>query len=229
VSQPTAQAPAGRHRGRCPGVATDVQHPLRFVVLGDSIAYGTGAGRPQDALGPRLTAALAEEGIPAELTVLAVPGAVSRDLAPQVRRAVALAPDLALVVIGANDLARFVPPAQAAADLGAAVSALRGAGAEVVVVPAPDLALVPWIPAAYRTLVSAACEQLQARQAGVVREGGGVLAALGRDLDAAFAADPRMFAADRFHPSSTGYARIAAALAPTLLAAARYRQDGSAA
>jgi lysophospholipase L1-like esterase len=56
------------------------------------------------------------------------------------------------------------------------------------------------------------------------------VAALGTDLDAAFAADPGLFAADRFHPSSAGYARIAAALAPTVLAAARYAgRDGSAA
>jgi lysophospholipase L1-like esterase len=207
-----------------------VRERLTFVVLGDSIGYGTGAGRPADALGPRLTAALAAEGIDADLSVLAVPGAVSRDLAPQVRRAVALQPDLALVVIGANDLARFVSPAQAAADLGAAVSALRGAGAEVVVVPAPDLALVPWIPAAYRSLVTAACTQLQTRQGEAVRREGGVIAALGTDLDAVFAADPAMFAGDRFHPSSAGYARIAAALAPTVLAAARYAgRDGSAA
>jgi lysophospholipase L1-like esterase len=34
-----------------------------------------------------------------------------------------------------------------------------------------------------------------------------------------------MFSADRFHPSSAGYARIAAALAPTVVAAARARRD----
>jgi lysophospholipase L1-like esterase len=97
-------------------------------------------------------------------------------------------------------------------------------------VPAPDLALVPWIPAAYRSLVTAACTQLQTRQGEAVRRAGGVVAALGTDLDAAFAADPALFARDRFHPSSAGYGRIAAALAPTVLAAARYAaRDGSAA
>jgi lysophospholipase L1-like esterase len=38
-----------------------------------------------------------------------------------------------------------------------------------------------------------------------------------------------MFSADRFHPSSAGYARIAAALGPTVLAAAQARRDRDAA
>jgi lysophospholipase L1-like esterase len=203
--------------------------PLRLVVLGDSIAHGTGAARPEDALGPRLARALTAEGFAVELSVVAVPGAASADLGAQVRRALPLHPDLAVVVVGANDLARFVPPASAAADLGAAVAALRAAGSDVVVVPAPDLALVPWIPAAYRSLVTAASAHLQARQVAVVREHGGRPAEIGSDVGAAFAADPALFSADRFHPSSAGYARIATALAPTVLAAARARGDGAAA
>ena len=55
-----------RHPRAAPGVGPDVTDRLRFVVLGDSIAAGTGAGRPGDALGPRLTAALAAEGIAAD-------------------------------------------------------------------------------------------------------------------------------------------------------------------
>lgn len=202
--------------------------PFRFVVLGDSIAHGTGAARPDDALGPRVSRMLVAEGFAVDLTVLAVPGAVSRDLAPQVRRALAVRPDLALVVIGANDLARFVPPASAAADLATAVAGLRGAGSAVVAVPAPDLALVPWVPAAYRPLVTAACAQLQRRQVAVVREHGGWAAEIAEEVGAAFSADPSLFAGDRFHPSSAGYARIAAALAPTVLAAARDRRDAAA-
>ena len=49
------------------------------------------------------------------------------------------------------------------------------------------------------------------------------------EVSRAFGADPTMFSADRFHPSSAGYARIAAALAPTVLAAARDRRDRRAA
>jgi lysophospholipase L1-like esterase len=201
---------------------------LRLVVLGDSIAHGTGAARAEDALGPRLARELSADGFDVDLSVLAVPGAVSRDLAPQVRRALPLRPDLAVVVIGANDLARFVPPASAAADLGAAVAALRDVGAAVVVVPAPDLALVPWIPAAYRSVITAACTRLRSRQTAVVREHGGRPAEIADEVGAAFGADPAMFSGDRFHPSSAGYARIAAALAPTVLAAARDRRDAAA-
>jgi lysophospholipase L1-like esterase len=61
--------------------------PLRLLVLGDSIAYGTGARLPEDTLGRRLTTALSTEGFDVDLHVLAVPGAVSADLATQVRRA----------------------------------------------------------------------------------------------------------------------------------------------
>ena len=203
--------------------------PLRLVVLGDSIGFGTGASRPADALGPRLAAALTDDGFDVDLHVVAVPGASSADLAPQVRRAVPLAPDLAVVVIGANDLARFRPAEQAAAELGAAVSALRAADAGVVVVPAPDMSMVPFVPPAFRQLVQAACTQLQLRQAAVVEAAGGSVAAVSTTVAAAFLADSTLFSGDRFHPSSAGYARIAAEVAPAVLDVARARRDDAAA
>ena len=203
--------------------------PLRLVVLGDSIAYGTGAARAEDALGPRLVHALSHEGIDADLTVLAVPGAVSRDLAAQVRRAAPLQADLAVVVIGANDLARLLPVEQAVAALDAAVADLRAAGTDVVVVPAPDMSSVPFVPPVLRPAVRAACAVLQQRQAAVAEAHGATVAAVAAEVGRAFSGDPALFSADRFHPSSAGYERIAAALAPTVLAAARDRRDRSAA
>ena len=203
--------------------------PLRLVVLGDSIAYGTGALRAEDTLGRRLSAELAADGFDVELRVLAVPGAVSGDLAAQVRRAEPFGADLAVVVIGANDLARFIPPEQAATALASAVTALRARGADVVAVPAPDMSMVPFVPPAFRPLVQAACAQLQRRQTTVVEAAGGSVAGVAAEVAGAFATDPAMFSADRFHPSSAGYARIAAALAPSVLAAARARREEAAA
>jgi lysophospholipase L1-like esterase len=203
--------------------------PLRLVVLGDSIAYGTGARHPEDSLGPRLSTVLAGDGFDVDLHVLAVPGAVSAQLAAQVRRAESLRPDLAVVVIGANDLARFVPAEQAAGDLGAAVTALRATGSDVVVVPAPDMSSIPFVPPAFRAAVRAACAQLQQQQSRVAEAAGATVAHISVEIAGAFALDPALFSGDRFHPSSDGYRHIAEALAPTVLAAARARRDGDAA
>lgn len=202
--------------------------PLRLLVLGDSIAYGTGARSLDDTLGRRLAAALTAEGFAVDLHVLAVPGAVSADLAAQVRRAEPLDADLAVIVIGANDLARFLPPEQAASALAAAVGALRGRGTDVVVVPAPDMSSVPFVPPAFRPVVQAACALLQRRQTSVAEAAGATVADIAAEVGRAFVADPAMFSGDRFHPSSAGYARIAAALAPTVVAAARARSEAAA-
>jgi lysophospholipase L1-like esterase len=202
-------------------------HPTRLVLLGDSLAHGTGAARPGDALGPRLAAVLAGADHAVDLHVLAVPGATSADLDPQVRRAAALSPDVAVVVIGANDLARLVPQEDAARALGAAVAALGGT--EVVVATAPDMSVAPAVPARFRPVVRAGCAALEELQAGAVEAAGGTAARLGAALAPRFGADPGLFSADRYHPSGAGYAVIAERLAPYVLAAAGARRARSAA
>jgi lysophospholipase L1-like esterase len=198
-----------------------VMTTLRLAVLGDSIAYGTGAARTADTLGPRLVAALGAAGVEAEHRVFAVPGAVSAHLAGQVTRAVAWRPQLVVVVIGANDLTHFVPPESAAGALGSAVKALRVVGAQVVLAPAPDLSIVPHVPPVLREVVRAGSTILRSAQVRAVRGEGGLVADVDGATSAAFAADPGLFSADRFHPSSAGYAVIASALAPVVEAAAR--------
>jgi lysophospholipase L1-like esterase len=205
-----------------------VEHDtLRLAVLGDSLAHGVGALRREDTLGARLTDLLNRHGHRVEPHVVAVPGATSHDLAAQVRRAAPLRAQLALVVVGANDLGRLVPPARSGALLGAAVEALRAGGATVVVAPAPDLSAVPAVPPAARPLLRAACAQLQLAQAAAAGAAGAVVAPIAAQVAAAFAADPALFSADRFHPSSAGYGRIASALAPYVVAAARTARDRS--
>jgi lysophospholipase L1-like esterase len=193
---------------------------LTFAVLGDSIAWGQGASRPGDRPAALLAEALTAEGIDVDLRMFAVPGARSDGLAAQVDRALAARPGLVLLVIGANDLTHFVPPGAAANQLGAAVTTLRAAAAQVVVVPAPDLSVVPWLPAAARPLVHTASLALQRAQTRAALAAGAIVVDLAAGATS-FGADPTLYSADRFHPSSAGYAVIAAGLTPAVLAAAR--------
>src|SRR3954469_10167344 len=108
--------------GRPPGsrprtVVVEPAVTVRFAILGDSLAYGQGASRPADTVGARLSRDLTGHGVPNEPRIFAVPGASSADLSAQVDRALAWSPGLALIIIGANDLTRFVAPEQAAAHL----------------------------------------------------------------------------------------------------------------
>jgi lysophospholipase L1-like esterase len=194
---------------------------LRLAVLGDSIAHGIGATRRSDTLAARLEDALAETFIAADVRVFAVPGARSSDLAGQVRRAMTWQPDVAVVVIGANDLTQNVPPAVAAEQLRRAVRTLREHRGEVVVAPAPDLSVVPGIPAELRPVVRAASSRQRGAQVRAVLEEGGRIADAQGDTSAAFGTDESLFSADRFHPSSAGYALISEALVPVVVEAAR--------
>jgi lysophospholipase L1-like esterase len=201
---------------------------LRFLVLGDSLAFGTGAGSAADTLGARLARSLEAAGHEVRLDVLAVPGATSLDLAAQVRQATPLQAELALLVIGANDLTRQVAPASATTALGAALRELRAAGTAVLVVPTPDLSSVAWVPPAFRPFVAGICDQVRRQQTAAAEAAGAVVAPVAATLSAAFAADPTLFSADRFHPSSAGYALIADALAPHLRELAGWAEDAAA-
>ena len=137
---------------------------VRLALLGDSIAFGQGASSTRDTIGARLAQALSDGGVTTELHVLAVPRARSDQLDRQATAALSERAQVAVVIVGANDLTHFVPPDQAAAQLGAAVRPLVEAGVQVVVAPAPDLSVVPWVPPQFQLLVASASRALRQAQ-----------------------------------------------------------------
>jgi hypothetical protein len=150
-------------------------------------------------------------------------GARSENLEEQVVRVLAADPQVAVIIIGTNDVTGRVKPAESVRYLSEAVSRLRAAGAEVIVGSCPDLGTVKPIAPPLRYLARMWSRQLAAAQTIAVVEAGGRTVSLGDILGPEFAARPaELFSPDRFHPSAAGYAAAAAVLLPSVLAALGY-------
>ena len=153
---------------------------------------------------------------PVRLVRLAVSGAESRELDAQVDRALAEKPDVALIMIGANDVTSRTKPAVSVRHLADAVRRLIAAGCEVVVGTCPDLGTIRPIAQPLRLLARRWSRQMAAAQTIAVVEAGGRTVSLGSVLGPAFASDRDMFSIDEFHPSAVGYAQAAAVLLPSV-------------
>jgi lysophospholipase L1-like esterase len=191
--------------------------PLVFTVLGDSSAVGLGVQRATEAPGALIAAALTELAErPVRLVCVAVSGARSSALEAQVDQALAERPDVALIMIGANDVTSRTRPADSVRHLADAVRRLTAAGCEVVVGTCPDLGTIRPIAQPLRTFARRWSRQLAAAQTIAVVEAGGRTVSLGSVLGPAFASDRDMFSIDEFHPSAVGYAQAAAVLLPSV-------------
>ncbi len=204
--------------------------PIELAVLGDSTSVGLGVEDPAHAPGAVIAAGLAAlSGRPVQLTVVGVVGSESGHLDGQIDRLVeqVAAPDVAVIMVGANDVTHRLKPAVSVRALDGAVRRLRALGTEVVVGTCPDLGTIEPIGQPLRLLARHWSRQLAAAQTIVVVEAGGRSVSLADLLGPEFAARPReMFSADRFHPSSAGYARAAAVLLPSVCAALGLLPDG---
>ncbi|MFJ8433710.1 SGNH/GDSL hydrolase family protein [Kitasatospora sp. NPDC094019] len=196
------------------------QPPLVLAFLGDSTAAGLGVLRARETPGALLAAGLASVAErPVRLVNVAFSGGRSADLAGQLEQALPLRPDIAVIMIGANDVTRHSPAQLAVRQLGGTVAALRAAGCEVVVGTCPDLGTIKPVRPPLRWVARRVSRQLAAAQTIAVVEAGGRTVSLGSLLGPEFAARPEMFAADRYHPSAQGYATAAMAVLPSVCAA----------
>lgn len=204
---PSGDGVYGRGRGK----------PIVLAVLGDSSAVGLGVDRAARTPGVLIAAALAEVAErPVRLVRLAVSGAESRDLEEQVDRALPEHPDVAMIIIGANDVTARTRPSISVRYLADAVRRLKDAGCEVVVATCPDLGTIRPIGQPLRLLARRWSRDLAAAQTVAVVAAGGRTVSLGSLLGPSFASDRSLFSPDEFHPSAAGYAAAAAVILPSV-------------
>jgi lysophospholipase L1-like esterase len=194
--------------------------PLSFVVLGDSTAAGLGAGNPGAAYPTDLARELADRGWHVRLTALGVSGARVHDvLSHQVPLAIAAAPQLVFVGIGANDVTHLTSLGSIRRDTATLVERLRETGAAVVMAGPPDMRAKAWYEP-LRSLAGWRGRQVADAMASVVRTKGVPVVDLAKEAGPYFGAHPdTAYASDDFHPGPAGYRAWARAILPVLLRA----------
>lgn len=186
----------------------------RFVAIGDSTVEGLddpdGRGGYRG-WANRLAERIARQQGELLYANLAVRGRRTREvLDEQLEPALAMRPDLAIVVAGTNDILRPRFDAESVArDLERMQRAFIETGATVVSFTLPDLTPVMPLARPLRARIHAFARALVAASE---RSGALVIDFTQHPV----ASDPRLWSEDRLHANSLGHARIAEALAHTL-------------
>jgi lysophospholipase L1-like esterase len=209
ASDDTIWAAAGVSRSR---------PPIRLAMLGDSTAAGYGVYRDRDTPGVQLAIGISEAARrPVHVSNVAVVGAESSHLPAQAEALTGQRPDLAVIMIGANDVAEGIKPSLAVPYLEHTVRRLRAMGAEVVVGSCPDLGTIRPLAQPLRTYARRKSHKMAREQTVAVVRAGGRTVSLGDLLGPLFMANLELFSEDRYHPSAAGYQAAAEAVLPSCL------------
>jgi lysophospholipase L1-like esterase len=193
------------------------EKPIRLAMLGDSSAAGYGVHAEAHTPAAVIASGLSElAGRPVRVVNVAVVGAQSSALASQVERVLPHNPDVAVIMIGANDVTHRIRTSESVRFLSDALVQLRSAGVEVVVGTCPDLGTIRPIAQPLRWLARRLSRNLAAAQVIAVVAGDARAVSLGYILGPEFATSRHLFSEDRFHPSAAGYARAAEVLLPSV-------------
>ncbi len=193
---------------------------LHLMIFGDSTATGYGCRDADEVPGALVARGLAERsGQLVRLSTKAIVGATSKGLTSQVDAMLVAGPppDVAVIMIGANDVTTLNGIGPSARRLGAAVRRLCSGGTAVVVGTCPDFGWITVIPQPLRWTARSLGLRLARAQAAETRTAGGVPVPLAALLTPHFRTEPeRLFADDHYHPSAAGYALAAQQLLPAV-------------
>jgi lysophospholipase L1-like esterase len=184
---------------------------LRLLIAGDSSAAGVGVDDQRDALAGHLTRTLASEGgLRVRWQLLARSGATTEEYLRLLAQAGPLQADLAVVVLGVNDVVGQVPSHHAVRSREHLTDTLRNAHgvAHVVFAPLPPVHRFPGLPQPLRWVAGADARRHDDAMARWAATRGDVShVPIGLDLH------PHTMADDGFHPGEPVYRACGQALA----------------
>jgi acyl-CoA thioesterase-1 len=181
--------------------------PLTYVVLGDSTAVGQGGDYNQGIA--IASAQLLATNHAVTFQNFAVSGAKTKDvLRDQVDQAAALAPDVVLIAVGANDVTHLTPLSSVHQSMNDIINKLHAANprAKIILTGAPAMGTVPRFAKPTRLLATLRTNQVNTVMADIAREHSLTFAAVADKTGPTFAKNPQLFAQDKFHPNNDGYA-----------------------
>ena len=194
--------------------------PLRIVALGDSSITAPGVENLDNTWVRRIAITLSSIHR-IEMISVAVGGSRARDVIEgQLAEAVRLAPDVAIVSIGANDALRTPSPERYRRELRRILSALDQAGRAIVVLGIGDLGSIPRLSLMLKPILTRRAARFDEIASSVVAEfGRAVKVPTVGPISTAFWQDSRLFASDQFHPGDEGHSIIAQQALPAVRAA----------
>lgn len=189
-------------------VGTRERDTLRVVALGDSTLTAPGLHQVDDVWIRRVMEDLAAAtGRSVSLVSLGAGGATTRDvLRDQLPAALAEAPHLALVSVGANDLIRGVSLRRMERHLDSVVGRLCESGARVVLSGVGDLGSIPRLAPPLRQMASRLGRRGDQVHAIVAERHGATKADQWRWAAQEFRIRKDVWSTDRFHPNAAGHA-----------------------
>jgi lysophospholipase L1-like esterase len=180
---------------------------VKFLVMGDSTSIGQGTDY---AHGIALNGAehLAQSHR-VQFKNIGISGATASSvLRDQLAQAKAYKPDVVLLAVGANDVTRFTGHSAVQKSISDITGALISANCNVKIVltASPAVGSAPRFPFPVKQILGHRVAKLNAHIEQVISQKQLTLAPIAARTGTAFERDPTLFASDKFHPNTRGYA-----------------------
>ena len=181
---------------------------VEYVILGDSTAVGQG-GDYDRGIATQTAAHIASKGKAVTYQNFAVSGARANDvLTKQLSGALERKPDIVLISIGANDLTHFTSLSSIKKDMQSIVDKLWQANPDcaIVITGTPQMGTVLRFPQPAKYFAGVRTGQMNKVFEQLARQNNLVFARIAEKTGKTFGDNPKLFAADKFHPNNDGYA-----------------------